>query len=545
MRSKFWNPWIVIALALGLIQAWRSRFFMTYDGISYLDMGDAYLRGDWHTAINGYWNPLYAWLQALACFVFHPSAYWEYPLVHLVDYVIFALTAFAFEYMLQGLLADRKDVFAMRSIAYSIFLWSTLELGRVFMVNPDMLVAATVYAAIGILLRAPKSMPIALGIVLALGYYAKAVAFPVALLILIGAWKMLPRRAVFTAAAAFLILCAPWIALLSMSRGHLTIGDTSRLNYAWYVNNVDRRFWQGGPHKAGQPIHPARIALDYPRVYEFGGVFPVTFPIWYDESYWYQGLHLWFAPRLLLRAYTQTGYSLAKVLIDQGGGFIIGLALCFFFQKEKVPRKGLPPGWGAWLFAAFTLAFLTAVHVEPRHIAPFVTVLFLIPFTALPGRIDNLLAGTVAVCGLAWALSCASITTLQGEPMLPFQVTPQNEASELANDMRSLGVQPHDEFAMVCCKGPRSVFWARLARAQIVAQVDWNTDYWRLSEPERRKVLVALASTGAKFAVSEMPPPNLLESPGWRQAGSSSYYIYPFSGQTVSSHASPDASIRP
>ena len=142
---------------------------MTSDGISYLDMGDAYLRGDWHTAINGYWNPLYAWLQALARLVFHPSAYWEYPLVHLVDYVIFALTAFAFEYMLQGLLVDRKDVFAMRSIAYSIFLWSTLELGRVFMVNPDMLVAATVYAAVGILLRAPKSMPIALGIVLAVG----------------------------------------------------------------------------------------------------------------------------------------------------------------------------------------------------------------------------------------------------------------------------------------------------------------------------------------------------------------------------------------
>ena len=90
------------------------RFLMTHDGVSYLDMGDAYLRGDWHTAINCYFNPLYAWIQALARFVLRPSMYWEYPVVHLVNYGIFVVTVFAFEYFLQGLLKDREDVFAIR-----------------------------------------------------------------------------------------------------------------------------------------------------------------------------------------------------------------------------------------------------------------------------------------------------------------------------------------------------------------------------------------------------------------------------------------------
>jgi len=41
-----------IAILLGAIQAWNTRFYMTPDGISYLDIGDAYLRGDWNTAFN-------------------------------------------------------------------------------------------------------------------------------------------------------------------------------------------------------------------------------------------------------------------------------------------------------------------------------------------------------------------------------------------------------------------------------------------------------------------------------------------------------------
>ena len=127
MQSRFKylgiNPWMVVSFALGLAQAWRSRFNMNHDGVSYLDMGDAYLRGDWHTAINCYFNPLFAWMQALVHFVLRPSIYWEYPLVHLVDYGIFVVIVFAFEYFLQRALKGSGGCFRRFAASqYSILL---------------------------------------------------------------------------------------------------------------------------------------------------------------------------------------------------------------------------------------------------------------------------------------------------------------------------------------------------------------------------------------------------------------------------------------
>src|SRR5208283_4215659 len=156
MRKTFGNPWLATSILLGLLQAWVGRFAITGDGISYLDMGRAYLRGDWHTAVNGYWNPLYAWLQAIGYLIFRPSPYWEYPVVQLVNFGIYVATACAFEYFLIALLRGRDDETALRFIAYALFLWSSLQLIGVWMVNPDMVVAGAVYAAFGILARQPN-----------------------------------------------------------------------------------------------------------------------------------------------------------------------------------------------------------------------------------------------------------------------------------------------------------------------------------------------------------------------------------------------------
>ena len=446
-----------------------------------------------------------------------------------------------------GLLRVREDLFAIRCIAYSIFLWSTLQLTSLTVIEPDMIVSACVYIALGILLRGPNIKPVALGAALAIGFYTKAWMFPLALIILVAAWKLLARRSALIAASTFLLLCAPLIITLSVSSGHVTIGDTSRLNYAWYVNNVDMgRFWQGGPPRAGQPIHPVRIVLDSPRVYEFGGVFPVTFAVWYDNSYWYRGLHLWFAPRLLAHAYFNNALAVAKFLICQGGGFLIGWILCFLLQKDKDLRKDMAPGWVAWLVAVAALLFLCAAHVETRYIASVVTILFVVPFTALSGRIGKVLGGAIAIGGFVWALSFSSVTTWKGEemhPLLPFQTTPQNEAWQVATDMQRLGIQPNDELAIAGHSNP-IIFSARLIRARIIAQLDWSVSFWKLSESDRQRVLAALAATGAKFAISETAPPDPSLAVGWQRLGSSSYYAYPLSGLAGPSKTNSESAYR-
>src|SRR6266849_4808446 len=105
LRIFYW----AVALALGAAQAWATRFTMNPDGISYLDIGDAYWRGDWHNAINAYWSPLYSWILGFFLKVVKPSAYWEYPLAHLVNFLIYVVALGCFEFFLATFIAQQKE----------------------------------------------------------------------------------------------------------------------------------------------------------------------------------------------------------------------------------------------------------------------------------------------------------------------------------------------------------------------------------------------------------------------------------------------------
>jgi hypothetical protein len=527
MSKSFRNPWIAIALVVGLLQVWINRFYMAFDGIQYLDMGDAYLRGDWHAAINGYWNPLYSWVVGIGLWLLHPSAYWEYPAVQFINFAIYVATVIAFEYFLRGLLQKREeDVTAIRLVAYALFLWTSLELIRVWMVNPDMLVAASVYTAFGLLLRAPaKWTPLALAAALAAGYYAKAVMFPIGVMVLLMGCLVLPRRQALLATTAFMLLCAPLILALSRSTGHLTIGDTSRLNYSWYVNGLQSRFWEGGPAKAGQPQHPPRVLIDSPRVYEFGGVFSVTYPIWYDPSYWFRGLQVWLDPRQLAHKVLDNAKGVAQLLVYQGGGFLLGWVVCFLLQKSKSEAIKLTPTLLSWAVSLATIILYCGVHAEPRHLGAFAAVVFLVPFTVLHIP-QKWLAASVATLGLVWAACFYSVTTTQGERFRPWDSTPENISWKVANGLQHLGLTAGDKVALVCCEVIPNVRWARLARAHIVAEVKCNPNFWRLSEADQQRALAALSSSGAKMAVSDNPPPASEPAAGWQRVGSTNYYVY-------------------
>src|SRR5216683_1711744 len=114
-----------LALALGAAQAWATRFTMNPDGISYLDIGDAYWRGDWHNAINAYWSPLYSWILGFFLKVLKPSAYWEYPLAHLVNFLIYVATLGCFEFFLNSIITEwrRRAETNRGEIGLSEFSW--------------------------------------------------------------------------------------------------------------------------------------------------------------------------------------------------------------------------------------------------------------------------------------------------------------------------------------------------------------------------------------------------------------------------------------
>jgi hypothetical protein len=552
-RPRNWNfaasLWAIAAL-LGLIQAWANRFYMGNDGVPYLDMADAYVRGDWHTAVNGYWNPLYAWLIGLDFLIFRPSPYWEYPLVQLLNFGVYIVALASFEYFLRGLLIwKREDEAEVRVIAYGLFLWSSLILIRVWTVNADMLVAASLYAALGLLLRAYKTKNASaltsaiLGVTLAAGYYSKAVMFPLSLALLLIAWIILPWRGALIAMLVFAFLSAPLILGISKSTGHLTFGDTGRLNYAWYVNGVAFRWWQGGPSDAGEPKHPPRILLDSPRVYEFGGVFPkVTYPLWYDSSYWYEGLRVRLHPRLLARAMRSNLKGILELLALQGGGFLLGWGICFLLYKDRARTlKDLAATWPAWGVSIGSILLYSAVHIEPRHISVFAAVLMLTAFAAIYVPTKRLAVG-IATIGLLWSIWFSSATTMGGSRYSAWDSTPTNVSWQAATGLQELGLHPNDKVASVCYSNRSNVLWARLARAHIVAEADWDVDFWKLSEADERRVLAALARSGALIAVSDEAPADPARAVGWRQAGSTNYYGYSLS-QLLG--AVQDSGIRP
>ncbi len=154
LQAFLWS----VAIGLGLFHAWVNRYVMGSDGISYLDMGDAYLRGDWQMAINGYWSPLYSWLLGLALLVLKPSPYWEFPVVHLVNFIIYLGALLCFAFLLNEVIHHQRvkdDAVAggglvglpewdWMVLGYTLFMWSSLELITLWYVTPDMCVAAFV-----------------------------------------------------------------------------------------------------------------------------------------------------------------------------------------------------------------------------------------------------------------------------------------------------------------------------------------------------------------------------------------------------------------
>ncbi|HYE65709.1 MAG TPA: hypothetical protein VD966_09000, partial [Pyrinomonadaceae bacterium] len=128
------------AIVVGALQAWAGRYAVGSDGISYLDMGDAYLRGDWQMAVNAYWSPLYSWLLGAMMLLLKPSPYWEFPATHLLNFLIYLGALFSFSFFLHELMryqqqrapdagAERYMMLPRWSwivIGYTLFIWSSL-----------------------------------------------------------------------------------------------------------------------------------------------------------------------------------------------------------------------------------------------------------------------------------------------------------------------------------------------------------------------------------------------------------------------------------
>jgi hypothetical protein len=558
----------VIALALGAAHTAVAiiQQSINEDGIGYLDMGAAYLRGDWEMAVNGIWSPLYSWILGAVIYIFEPSIHWEFPAAQLTNFIIYAIALVSFEYFWRELTARcHRQVgnetgqlqihpVAWLLLGYSLFIWCALVLVQIWAVTPDMTIAALVFIAAGLVLRlsgpkATSAVAVMLGIVLGLGYLAKAAMMPlgIACLLLTLAIPAEPLgrlKRLILSTAGFFVVSAPFMFALSVEKGSPTFGDVGRFTYLKHVNEMSYpNFYTDLDRLDGEPEHPPRQIIDQPPVYEFAEPIGGTYPMAYDPGYWTDGLKPSVSISQQVRALVTNGMIYFELFFRQQGAFLAVMAVLLamsFATPLRLRLIGPEIALLSWALAA--LGLYSLVFVTARYIAPFVVLFWaaLLAVVRLPdtkyGR-RLLQTGSALLIAFVWVnigtQNLEGLAGVTGFTPMSESVAPRGQFSDghhgdnpaIAEGLLANGLEKGDKVGFLGYS--YSAYWARLARLKIVAEIypEHLPTFWQLDALRQTEVLQSFAGSGARAVISEPvgadPTP-----PGWVPIGQTGYLLY-------------------
>jgi hypothetical protein len=542
-----------IAVLVGMLSTWAERFEMGADGVSYLDLGDAWWRGDWRNAVNGLWSPLYSVVVGGVLKVAKPSAYWEFPVVHLTNFGIYLCMLAAFCVFLKSLLQYQREInggdpranrpglpeWVVIMLGFGLFLVSSVKLTTASATTPDALMGALLYLALGIVLRIVinplRWLPYTLlGLVLGAGYLAKTpmlfLSAVVYGMLLVGQslrrW-VAPRVAL--SIAVFLAVGSPYIVGLSVAKGHLTLGESGALNYAWHVNGVPRFHWRGELKGSGDAVHPTRKLNDSPAVYEFGEPIQGTYPIWYDAAYWNEGVkaHLDVGRQLkVIRSGLSTYFYVFTNLL--WGFTLASVTLCIIAGRNV--WRDLRKAWPVVLPALAGFCMYVLVHAETRYLTTLTVTLALgfLAFLRVDARRASLaikicLAAAVL---LTWNVISWSAQSAHNELVALSSSAIPDPHWEIAHALAQVGVQPGNKVAY--CRPPLAYGnypWARLARVKITAEIPPADAplFWASSNADQDHILQMLRDNGVSWIVAGAPPRDLPQP--WLRLGTTDHYV--------------------
>lgn len=538
---------LLTAVFLGIIQAWNNRYTLsTGDAISYLDIADAYFARDWNNAINGYFSPLYSWILGIFIHLLQPSTYWEFFVVKITNFFIFILSLICFELLLREFIfyyykrikkinnhLPLPEWFWWIS-GYTLFLWASLKWIGVNTDTPDMLVSAIVYLATAIILRIYTKSDkwfnfVGLGIVLGLGYLAKAIMFPMAFIFMgislfsINLRKSIPK--VILTFFIFALIATPFILAISATKGHLTFGNAGKLNYAWLVSpgGISNHNWQGEPPGSGIPKHPTRKIFTDPTVYEFATPIAGTYPPWHDPSYWNEGLKS--TPNLSKQIERITKHLGVYYSVFIGGFLFYYSILVIFSGKLWLSVREIIGNWRLLIPAGAGLCSLMLIHVRPRLIASFCVLLAMGIFGSLrlpdSDQSKRFLIGLILGSLCLFSTQFSDLSVNAGEHI----------NWKIAHNLNNLGLNPEDKIAILgSYRVGKSYYWARLARFKIVAEIPNINEFWSASEQNRNEIYQAIVKTTGAKAIIQKPqahsPLDYINVPGWKKIKNSNVYIY-------------------
>lgn len=570
MRNRFFSNTLLdgvlvcTSFILGLVHFWMGRYAMNVDGMSYMDVGDAFTHHNWAVAINGWWSPLYPWLLGGILGIAKPSISAEIPLVQFLNLLVFVLTLFAFRFLLHSLLqfmsertSEGLSDWALMLLAYSAFLWIALEVETLYDVSPDMGVMGCFCVAIGALLRLqskPSSRRFALfGLILAIGYWMKAFLFPMGFAILVAAYlwnRSTPmwRRGVFLATVVFLCGAAPLIVYLSREKGRITFGDSGSVNFAWAMMApaTTTRNYQGGPPGTTHLLHPTRQLLQHPPLFEFDGPVVGTYPPWTDPSYWNDGLRVHFSLRKELRVLSTSVPSELRLLFRDRPDLVASVIILALFSGF-LWVTALLDAWPLAVLPVLGMAAYAIVIENDRYLGGFVLVLFLAAFAAV--RIPPQLQRSANIVAIAVFFTMMSATAdytvriVMHHMSIP-GVGPNSTLVDVtaAQKLKGIGASPGVKVAVI--GDGTGAYWARLAKLEIVAEImgmgHGAEEFWNSSSDVQREVYRLFRQSHARFVVTNCPvgPQKILE--GWNLIAGTPYCVKSLDPETRSREAPTD-----
>ena len=547
----FW----ILAIGLFALEAWNSRFSMTWDGVQYLDDADLYYRGDWANAANSQWSPMYVWVVGAFLHLLRPSPYWQFAVVHLANFLIAIFSLAGFQFFLSSLMRTLRGrlgsipEWVIVVLGFSAFLYTTLDFTNLAVVTPDLLMHSFVYFVAGYLVRISAGERrswdfFVLGLVLGLGYLAKAPFFfytfvCLGILFLVLGWKKDGLAKLAIAFGAFVLIAAPYIAFLSHWKHRLTYGDSGRYNVVWMLNGVPYYHWQGKQLGSGTPLHPTRQISTDPPAYEFATPVAGTYPPWFDPIYWNEGAR----PHYRLSEFAAAAVRGAKyyeyLMHHRQLALLAGLLILMLAAPRKALLiRRLVANGPLLAFGLFPFVMYGLVHQDSRFLSSFFVLVWMALYAstleAEPAILTGVVRSVAIVVGALMLVECF-IVAASSEPQGTQDVTIAgnfpNPHWEIARQLNLMGVEPGDKVAIIGNHLP--YFWARLAGVKIVAETLMNDPPCGgkgcLEQTTARwlRVKDLLAASGARIVVSPCIH-GVVDQEGWVQLGTTGIFAYRF-----------------
>ena len=522
-------------VAFGVMALWLARDGLNADGIAYLDASDVFLSGRWPESGTGYWSPLYPTLIAIARAIGGTGPATELALVHAVNLVVFLLAFAALELLLHTMRTTARAMepgvepndTSWAMLAYGVFAMVTVGWTRLWIMTPDMLVVALVLATSAVALRLARGpgrwgSVIALGVLLGLGYLAKAAMLPVGIIVLVTVAVVMRRRGgiALTAVAAgvFLAICAPQIVYVSRLKGSPTFSDVGRLTHLWFIADVP------GPVSPAFPL-PARLPSPtatgqtlatlgpndaHPAVYDIDAPIPGTLPVWYDAGYWYRGVVAPLRPVAIARAVVRH----LRVYIEMLGFLLVGgLAAAFAGPVSRRAVMAMRPEPILVVPAIASLGMYALVLVQTRYVAPFVLLLLmgLVP----PWAVDDL-SRRLRVGFAAGALVALPLIAHQTRVDTAYWRGSARSRANVVSALAERGITAGTRLGFI--GDAYDALWAREARLRFVSLVPRAeaARFWALGPSERDRVLAHMRDQGARAVVAEAPALGV-DTQGWAE----------------------------